>query len=217
MQNQPQAHQPNTVPLSLILSWPNTPDHATMEALRSLFQDQDKPARYADIAASAPEHLAPDIAIYIERLTVGQFRQEASQFYEQTKKTYPETSPLTILHATARTGTTDTTIGMAILTDDPTIPQAPSVPGTSVVMFTRLPRDPRWAGMDSHLPYIRHLQAIVFQDESQATPSVDAVVAIPRDIEIQGDTTTSFPTGSPSTLHDLLAWHGAHPRLWIVR
>ena len=117
----------------------------------------------------------------------------------------------------ARTGSSPDTIGMALMTDDPAVPLAPPSEALTTVIFTRLARHPKWMGLDSLLPYVRNLQAIVFQEPDYDVPTPDTIIAAPRSIHIDGDHTASFPQGLPSQLDAMLAWHGASPRRWVVR
>ena len=216
MQEYPQDISYDAIPLHILLSWPNTPDQKVLEKLHPLFHDPDVPFRYNNAIATNPD-MAAHIIAYVERITVHPFRQEALDFYLTTKQTFPEAPALEILRSAAHIGTSDTTIGLAIMTNDPAMPQASLEPGTTAVIFTRLSRDPQWMGMDSTLPYLRNLQAVVFQQDDKDSPTPAAIVAIPRDVEIQGDATRSFPPGPPADLDNLLAWHGAAPRIWVVQ
>ena len=216
MQQDPHDNPPGTIPFHTILSWPNTPGQEVLDKLQPIFHDPDNPFQYHNAIANTP-HMASHIIAYFERITVQAFRQEALDFYLATKQEFPEAPLLEVLRSAAHIGTTDSTIGMAIMTDDPGIPQASPTPGTPTIMFTRLSKDPQWMGMDSTLPYLRNLQAVVFQQEHEDTPTPGAVVAVPRDIDIEGDATTSFPSGLPAELDNLLAWHSAAPRIWIVQ
>ena len=216
MQQNPHDIPPGTIPFDTILSWPNTPGQEILDRLQPIFHDPDNPFQYQAAIANNP-HMASHITAYLERITVQAFREEALDFYLTTRREFPELPLTEILRSAAHLGTTDSTIGIAIMTDDPGIPQASHTPGTPAVMFTRLSKDPHWMGLDSTLPYLRHLQAVVFQKEHEDTPTPGAVVALPRDVKIEGDPTTSFPSGLPTELNNLLAWHGAANRVWIVQ
>ena len=213
----PPENRPGAISLSVMLSWPNTPGQETMDRLRPIFHDKDRPFHYEAATKTSPPDLTPHIEAYVERLTVNAFQEDALQFYAELKREFPNESPIETIRQAASIGSTNQTIGMGIMTDDPGIPQSSPVPGMNTIMFTRLSRDPRWMGMDSNLPYLRHLQAIVFQDTAKDTPIPHLIIAIPRDVEIEGDTTSAFPQGIATELARLLAWHGATPRLWIVQ
>ena len=216
MQDPSDERHPPSLPLDTILSWPNTPPPHIINSLQSLISQTLTDINQGQDPISTPPALADHLKAYTERLSVHIFREEATAYYKQVREEYPDLSPLTAMRNAARTGSSPDTIGMGLMTDDPAVPLAPPAPGLTTVIFTRLARHPQWMGLDSLLPYVRNLQAIVFQDPDSSIPIPDTLIVTPRAVAIEGDHTTSFPKGPPSDLDQMLAWHGASPRLWVV-
>ena len=77
-------------------------------------------------------------------------------------------------------------------------------------------REPDWMGVATLLPSLRNTNTILWEASPPDTGRTLCLVALSpgHPVNLPEEATDQFPRGEPSTLRDILTWHGANP-LWI--
>ena len=90
-------------------------------------------------------------------------------------------------------------------------PPADLVFQKSTLVVTTLPRHPAWMGVSRPLCLIKGLEALVFEDLNKPGIPKTVIACTKADSPPLKGTPIPFPPGQPTTLRDLLTWHGATP------
>ena len=81
--------------------------------------------------------------------------------------------------------------------------------------IAQIVRDPDWMGLSPIFVSLKGTNALIWEAEDEPN-TILCLIALPPE-HMQGCPETpdnQFPEGEPSTLRDILKWHGANP-VWI--
>ena len=198
------THHPTQIPAN-ILEWPRTPTYA--HSISTMLEGRGFPPKAQptalDLSAARTIAHAPEFVEWA-RTTLQQLDKENQ--IQQIKER--------ILRLIARRGSSDTAIGLAVETSQPTEP-----PQLHSIHFGLLPRSPNWEGVSSAWPLTHSNWTLIYQDPDDPR-RVAAIASAPgssltEETKNLAQAPPPIPPGEPTTMADIANWHGSAQVLWI--
>ena len=192
--------------------WPGTPSlERVMNAWKLLINldriEKNEPAPFPEIQDTGDPWMGPDTGTLYQYPEIDEFSSWAHEESIRHRRKGYMRDPTIMLHL-ARQGTTERFIGMAIA---PVVRDQPNTP----FKFTRIYRNPEWAGFDQIWPSCRGLDVHVFAGEEHGRTGGNN-----RDTGKLGRAGhRPLPAGGTPgelvlRLREIALWHGAKSCLW---
>ena len=192
--------------------WPGTPSlERVMNAWKLLINldgiEKNEPAPFPEIQDTGDPWMGPDTGTLCQYPEINEFREWADTESIKIRRKGYRTDP-TIMLQLAPLGATERFIGMAT---------APIVGARTYnpFKFTRIYRNPEWAGFDQIWPSCRGLDVHVFAGEDMDEP--EGIIGIPASWDVL-DTDNCQPAEPRGELvlrlREIALWHGAKSCLW---